>query len=172
MKKLLASSLAIVTVATSLGATPVFAQTTSQSQNAVAKCSKLSARIGSRIAKVDARLSKRQAMYTKHDAEVQKLITKAKAAGINTDKAQADLQTWEGQTTAVKNAMTAIVTKLNSAKNLSCTNDPAAVKTAVQAAKDQVTVVENLRHTKQAYFTGTLKPDLTTLRDQVKNKNN
>lgn len=172
MKKLAAASMVAVIAITSLGAGSVFAQTPKQPEDPTTKCAKLSSRIDARTAKITTRLSKTEATYAKHDARVQALLTKARTSGVNTDKAQADLQTWQSQTTAIHSAKGQVITKLNTAKSLSCSNDPSAVKAAVQGAKDQIKIVEGLKQTKQAYFKNTLQPDLKALRDQLKAKAN
>jgi hypothetical protein len=172
MKRLALASLVAVTTITSLGSGPVFAQTSKQPKDSTARCVKLTHKIEARTTKISAHLTKSEATYTKHDAKVQTLITKAKTAGLNTDKAQADLQTWQSQTAAIHTAKNQVVTKLNTAKSLPCSDDPSAVKAAISGAKEQVKAIEGLKQTKQSYFKNTMKPDLKALRDQLKTKAN
>ena len=133
-----------------------------------ARCTVLTAKIDEHIAKINAAFAKQVAMYEKHDAKVDALIAKAKTAGADTTKAEADLQTWEDQTVAIKNARTQVVTELSTIKNLQCVDQKDQYKQGLTSAKTELLNIRTMQINKKSFFINTVKPDLQALRDQLK----
>jgi uncharacterized coiled-coil protein SlyX len=164
----------ITTLAITASTVPAFAQSGVNAEvkaaTLAAKCTTLTTKIDDHITKINAAIAKQTATYDKHDAKVEALIAKAKAAGADTTKAEADLQAWEGQTTAVKNARSQVITDLNALKGLQCADQKDQYKQGLANAKIQLQDIRTLQNNKKAYFTSTIKPDLQAIRDQLKNQ--
>lgn len=164
----------IATLAITASTVPAFAQNEANTEvkaaTLAAKCSTLTTKIDDHITKINAAIAKQTAIYDKHDAKVEALLAKAKAAGADTTKAEADLQTWEGQTTAIKNARNQVITDLNALKDLQCADQKDQYKQGLANAKIQLQNIRTLQNNKKAYFTSTVKPDLQAIRDQLKNQ--
>lgn len=162
----------VAVVAISASAVPAFAQsgTTAEAKAAAqaAKCTTLTAKIDDHITKINAAIAKQTAIYDKHDAKVEALLIKAKTAGADTTKAEADLQTWEGQTAAIKSARNQVISDLSALKNLQCADQKDQYKQGLANAKAQLQNIRTLQNNKKAYFTSTVKPDLQAIRDQLK----
>jgi len=164
----------VATLTITASTVPAFAQSgvneEAKAAARAAKCTTLTTKIDDHITKINAAITKQTAIYDRHDAKVEALLAKAKAAGADTTKAEADLQTWEGQTTAIKNARNQVISDLNALKDLQCATQKDQYKQGLANAKTQLQNIRTLQNNKKAYYTSTVKPDLQAIRDQLKNQ--
>lgn len=143
----------------------------SQQQKVVQRCVAAEKNFTTRSGKLVERIQKREALYDKEDKKVSDLLQKAKDKGVDTSKAQADLDTWKDKTSQLKTARQTLADKLKADSQVDCNSaSKGQFKTARQDAKDQLTKIADIQQAKKSFFTGTLKPDLKAVRDQLKQK--
>jgi len=165
-----------VVVATAISAVPVSAQKVPGANAEVkaakvqAKCDTLTTKIDTHISRANAAINKQAAIYDKHDARVDALINKAKTAGLDTSKAEADLATWEAKTAAIKTARDQVISDLNTIKSQQCADQKDQYKQGLASAKTSLTSIRAMQNDRKAYFKSTVKPDLQDLRNQLKNQ--
>ena len=140
-----------------------------KSAQAAAKCETLTSKIDGHITKITTGINKQTAIYDKHDAKISELITKAKAAGIDTTKAEASLQTWKDQTVAIKDGRNQIIANLTTIKGQQCQDQKEQYKQGLENAKSQLRSLRDLQNQKKAFYRSTIKPDLQAIRDQLNN---
>lgn len=140
-------------------------------QKVTQRCENVEKHLSTRSQKLLDRIQKREALYSKEDNKVQALLQKAKDKGVDTSKAQTDLDTWKDKTTQLKTARQALADSLKSAAQTDCgTASKGQFNTVREAGKDQLKKIAAIHNDKQSYFKNTLKPDLKALRDELKNK--
>lgn len=131
------------------------------------KCENKTARIDAHINKINNAIDKQAAIYTKHDAKVDAIIAQAKAAGIDTSKAEADVSNWEAQTLAIKTQRTQILGELNALKNLQCSDQQAQFKQTLANIKIELANLRSLQAAKKAFYNSTIRPDLQAIKVQL-----
>ena len=162
-------------IATTVGMTSgtVLAQPGDKAQvkaaQTTAKCESLTSKIDSHITKITSGINKQTAIYDKHDAKISELIAKAKEAGVDTSKAEADLQTWKDQTAAIKDGRSQVVANLTTIKGQQCSDQKDQYKQGLENAKSQLRSLRDLQNQKKAFYRSTIKPDLQAIREQLKN---
>lgn len=88
-------------------------QATAKQQQTEAWCTKVQSRITTRVSNTQADKTKLDGDYTKVVEHVQNIITKGSGAGVDTNKLQSDLATYQSDTAAVDSAFTAHTDDLN-----------------------------------------------------------
>jgi hypothetical protein len=170
--KLLGSAF-IITATISMSSGTVLAQSENRAEVKAAqtavRCETLTSKIDGHITKITTGINKQAAIYDKHDAKISQLITKAKEAGVDTTKAEANLQIWKDQTVAIKDGRNQVISSLTTIKGQQCADQKEQYKQGLESAKSQLRSLRDLQNQKKAFYRSTIKPDLQALRDQLNN---
>ena len=161
-KSSIVASFLVISTATFSG--PAFASSQIPAGNiatAGAKdCTNLTARIDGQITKIATSIGKQTATYDKQDSKVAQLITRAKAASVDTSKAELDLNTWVAQTNQIKTLKTDLISELTNLKNLQCADQKTQYKQSLAGVKAKLVEIKDLQKAKKSFFATTLKVDL------------
>lgn len=126
------------------------------------------------VAKLNTRfgnsVTKRTQAYTELSANLDKLIAKLKAKGVNTTTLEQQKTELDNKISSYKTDLAAYQQSLTDLKNTDCVTDPDAFKAALEAARAAHETLVNDAVGIKTYLLNTIKPSLQSIRKELESQ--
>lgn len=135
-----------------------------------ASCVAAQAKVKTLGVNVDTGVINRGKAYDELLSHLDKIITKLKAAKVDTVELEKERTELKAKIDTFKTDLAKYKIALDDTKSLGCVADPSSFKTALETARSARTLVATDAAAVRAYVNDTIKPTLKTIRTTVENK--